>query len=422
MKQDWDVSLPQPPDSAVVRGDSERDLHWSRVSKFLDERELDGLLAFGHERFGADHYLTNDQPGVHVVFPRDGELVATSPFGHLRQTAHFVSAERGERSWLRDVRSGGTGRVIAELLIEKGLDYARVGVVGLGGKGEGWVPHRTWVAVTGGVPAATFVDVQHELTLLLLERSQADVACLRYAAAVGEVVCRAMLETIRAGATEAEVYAEAVGVYSRHGVRTVPPSTFMMQSGADNFGWGPPAWLARPQPPRRLQRGDVILTELFGYYGMLETQLQLAAAIGPIHHEQEACAAAARRAYEAGLRALRPGVAFEEVCDAMEAPISDAGAWHLTPLIQTMNPFAFSGPDRPPRADQAPELVARYRIERPADTTDRSWELRPGMAFAFEPNAHIGRHRVNVGGTVVVTERGAEELNRIPTELQRLAG
>ena len=29
--------------------------------------------------------------------------------------------------------------------------------------------------------------------------------------------------------------------------------------------------------------------------------------------------------------------------------------------------------------------------------------LQPGMVFAFEPNACIGNHRVNIGGTVIVT-------------------
>jgi Xaa-Pro aminopeptidase len=41
--------------------------------------------------------------------------------------------------------------------------------------------------------------------------------------------------------------------------------------------------------------------------------------------------------------------------------------------------------------------------------------LEPGMVFALEPNACIGNHRVNIGGTVIVTATGCEELNHIPT-------
>jgi len=43
--------------------------------------------------------------------------------------------------------------------------------------------------------------------------------------------------------------------------------------------------------------------------------------------------------------------------------------------------------------------------------------LSPGMVLAFEPNACVGDHRVNIGGTVIVTETGCEELNDIPTRV-----
>jgi Xaa-Pro aminopeptidase len=48
---------------------------------------------------------------------------------------------------------------------------------------------------------------------------------------------------------------------------------------------------------------------------------------------------------------------------------------------------------------------------------ERSAVLQPGMVFAFEPNACLGEHRVNIGGTVIVTPTGCEELNQIPTEV-----
>jgi Xaa-Pro aminopeptidase len=39
------------------------------------------------------------------------------------------------------------------------------------------------------------------------------------------------------------------------------------------------------------------------------------------------------------------------------------------------------------------------------------------MVFAFEPNACLGEHRVNIGGTVIVTPTGCEPLNEIPTRV-----
>ncbi|MDF2556119.1 MAG: hypothetical protein K0R60_2014, partial [Microbacterium sp.] len=40
-----------------------------------------------------------------------------------------------------------------------------------------------------------------------------------------------------------------------------------------------------------------------------------------------------------------------------------------------------------------------------------------GVAFAFEPNALRDGKRVCIGGTVMLTDRGIEELNTIPNRL-----
>lgn len=67
-----------------------------------------------------------------------------------------------------------------------------------------------------------------------------------------------------------------------------------------------------------------------------------------------------------------------------------------------------SGPDDVAR--RGPMSLIRPqppRVLQPGDV------IKPGMTFAFEPNACLGRRRVNIGGTVVATERGCEELNEI---------
>ena len=42
--------------------------------------------------------------------------------------------------------------------------------------------------------------------------------------------------------------------------------------------------------------------------------------------------------------------------------------------------------------------------------------IQAGMVFQFEPNAAFGREYVNVGGNIIVTENGCEELNVMKTE------
>ena len=43
--------------------------------------------------------------------------------------------------------------------------------------------------------------------------------------------------------------------------------------------------------------------------------------------------------------------------------------------------------------------------------------LQRGMVLALEPNACLGDHRVNIGGTIIITDEACEELNTIPTRL-----
>ena len=403
----------------------ERDFRWQRVRKFMEERGLDGLLAFGSERSGADHYLTNDRPDQHVIFPRNGKIVSLA-WSTQVVAQNFISLERGEDSWLEDIRVRWTGVTLVDLLREKGLENKRVGTVGLGASGnfprasDGWVPYRMWQSIKEALPQTDFQDVTSDFLILMLERTPFDIDCLRRATAAGEEACRAIMEATRAGATELDVYAAGMSSFYKSGV---DPIGMILTSGHDNFCWGRPAWLSRAQPPRVLEEGDIVMGELFPRYGGMEAQLQLAVGIGKIHPDHEACGKAARKAYEAGLAMIRPGVAFSEVCEAMERPVREIGGWHLTPMVHTLNPLTHTSSIALGIEKQVPEIADRYVKVRGRDRArGDDLELKPGMTFAFEPNAHLGRHRVNIGGTVVVTEKGAEELNDIPNRLQRVPG
>jgi Xaa-Pro aminopeptidase len=130
-------------------------------------------------------------------------------------------------------------------------------------------------------------------------------------------------------------------------------------------------------------------------------------ALAPVDEVHLECARVARRCYEVGLEVLRPGVSFRKVDDEMEAVIGQSGCWHITPLIHSLSPTAW---------------VGRLHASPAGEKGKGAWESRElpveaGMVFELEPNAQIGKHRVNIGGTVVVTESGAEELNSLPTRM-----
>jgi Xaa-Pro aminopeptidase len=168
-----------------------------------------------------------------------------------------------------------------------------------------------------------------------------------------------------------------------------------------------------------LEPGDIVQAEIFAWFGGLEAQVQMSVAIPPVSEVNSQCAQLARQAYEEGLRNLKPGKKFAEVVEAMEVVLDRPGVWHLTPLIHSMNPMLCIGPTGV-RIESLPGVEAYGQVGtgriRGGDVV-----LEPGMVFELEPNACIERHRVNIGGTVIVTEIGNEPLNKLPCQM-RLAG
>jgi Xaa-Pro aminopeptidase len=400
---------------------TERDFRWGRVRAFMDERGLDGLVVLGAERPGADHYLTNNGVGTPVIFPRHGDPVAfVHHANHIGQ--HLVSKERGEDVWVDDTRMNQGAAYFAEVLREKGLRGGRVGVVGTGFAGVlqpgGWANYRGWLGITQAMPEQQFDDVTWDFVVLMLEKSDADIARVRRAAAAGEAACEAMIESCAVGISESEIFANGMYEFARRQVRA---TWMILQSGSDNIGWTAPIWDFRDQPARTLEPGDVVMAELFPNVGLQEAQLQLCVAVGEVSPDHERCETVARQAYEAGLRALKPGLTFAEVCEAMEQPVRALGGWHMTPMIHSLNPLIMVSSYGLGIEQHVPEIAQNYPNVRGRDLTGGDVVIKPNMAFAFEPNAHLGRTRVNIGGTVVVTEHGCEELNHISNRLNRVA-
>ena len=69
--------------------------------------------------------------------------------------------------------------------------------------------------------------------------------------------------------------------------------------------------------------------------------------------------------------------------------------------------------------DQIPEFkdYAGFK-EVPMSPASRDYLLEPGVMFELEPNACRGIQKVNVGGTVLITKDGCEELNRMASEMR----
>jgi Xaa-Pro dipeptidase len=395
---------------------AERDRRWTNVRALMRARGFDGLLVAGFRaREMYESYLSDDYNEGCVVFPLAGEPVVVT-WAQLRVLRAKWSEERGHALWIADYRVATTGTACAEIFVEKRLAQSRLGVVGLSSQAPteiyGAIPANFWAELTAALPQARFEDISEEFSHLMLVKSDEEMAQIRYAARAAEAACRAIIDVAAPGVGEEMIMAVATAEILRHGIGLRYP-IIVMNSGPHTLSWGPPRWTTRGEAPRILERGDLMQAELMPLCGNQEVQVQMTVALDPLDETNRTCERVARQCYDAGLKAMRPGIKFTDLVASMEEPLKVSGCWSYTPLVHSLGPHFLSGRSR--LNQEKLDLGVRF-VGAPG-ARERNAVLQPGMVFAFEPNACLDRHRVNIGGTVIVTASGCEELNQIPTSV-----
>ncbi|MGG3840880.1 M24 family metallopeptidase [Paenibacillus thiaminolyticus] len=403
---------------------AERDRRWSIANRLMEEEHVDALIVYGDREgafpavFNPDTYFTNERPGSVVIFPKNEEPIAVV-FLATAVEDHIQARYTNTQGWIRpeNIYVGKMGTNIVKIIEERGLNNRSIGVIGLEPYPpyyfDGAMPYNTWQTILQQLPNTTFKPVGNKFFELTSVKSAEEIEVLKWSANVGEKMCQAMLEATRPGVRENEIYAAAMNACAAHVGFT---TAILMGSGPEFVGWGLPAWTYRPEEPRVIQEGDIILAEVFSSFGMLETQHQPSIAVGRVHPDFERAAAAARQSYENGVKALRHGTTFGDVVQAMKEPMREAGGWHVHPLIHSISPFGLIGVgDEIARLPEATE----YGQVLPIPSIGLDTELQAGMVFAFEPNCAIGKKVINLGGTVIVGADRGIELNKISTHLMR---
>ncbi|MEU5864480.1 MULTISPECIES: M24 family metallopeptidase [unclassified Nonomuraea] len=392
----------------------ERDRRWASIRALLERSGLDGVVVFGYGRDSADSYITNEATHSVVLFPRTGDpllLVGDVPLGRFDEPG-----ARWER-WVEDWTPGDRLANLAAAVRDRGLHGAALGVVGLTsrfvGDWSGVIPFGEWTRVLSLLPDVTWVDISGEYESLALVKSPEEQVLLRRAAALGEAACAAFVGQAREGANEHEIAAASFqAVIAGGGWMRWP---FMLErAGRSGFAWNIPEWFGMGGAPHVLRRGDTIAAEIFAFYGGMESQQQIDVCVGEpdalLRELEEVC----RESYEAGLAALRPGLRFAELAAVMEEPLHRSRTWNTGPMVQTVSPLYNSATRLHPEVDPALSHLERL----PGGMgLDGDFEITEGHAFAFEPNALRDGRRVCIGGTVLLTASGPEELNTIPNRL-----
>ncbi len=187
--------------NAVPRGEFESRLAATR--KAMAERQLDALVIYGDNYSFADLcYLTNYFPKVRggiVVVPRDGALALLLNIGS--RDIPFAKT----LTWVDDIRAsnqvGGAG---AELIKEKGLAKARIGLVD---SGRGF-PLPQLEEMKRGLPEVQWIEADALLEPMRLKKTALEVNALREAGRVLHAVAEGAKKFIKPGRKEYEIVAD----------------------------------------------------------------------------------------------------------------------------------------------------------------------------------------------------------------------
>jgi Xaa-Pro aminopeptidase len=360
----------------------------SRIQQEMAHRGLGALLVYSWKR-GQVRYISGYKPNyvanvAMVVVPASGEpaLLIRFPF----------DLERARKmSWLADIRASGDfpglARDCQAVLRERGGELACIGLV-TGDFVVDEMPHSLHAMLKAAFPASELVPASSLFEKARLCKSPAEAELTRQSAQVADVALAAAAKAARTGRSEYEVVAAAEAAARALGAEE------MLSVIA------PAAWELVGPPESRLIGVEEMLVAEFavqveGYY----TQVPGVFHTGTPTPEQREMYEVAYRGYLAGLQAACPGNRVADVARAELAALEDAGwlAWHAYDLGHG------DGLDHP---------------EVPAITPASEMLIEPGMVLCIHPGLRKpGVGGVFVGGTVLVGEKEALPLHKVPPAL-----
>lgn len=366
--------------------DAEYRRRHSRVREQMAVHGVDCLVVTGSPGMNAElmadlHWLSNwnhvAAPGF-LVFPQQAEPTLFCGLFLYRPNAL-------QRSVFEDVRAGAD---VASRILELRLEAATIGTVGS-------FPHEVMDELRSRLPRARIVSCGEWFGQLRRARSEEELGWIRRGAALTDLAMRAMVDAIRPGVSERDVKAATV--------RAV-----MEAGGALCFQWIGSTPMSRPrmvypsQEPsnRRLERGDLVVTEIAAGYEWMSGQINRCVAVDrdPPEEYAKLHALTVRLCHEL-CAALRPGALPEDVARVAE------------PLLGIGYRLDFLAIGRPTGASTPPVLPVTPRtpfFQRPFVENETVMLLpmpyRPGGPGLF------------VGDLVVVAKDGAERLQKYPLD------
>jgi len=373
--------------------DAELDRRHKAVYRLMEQEGVDAALFYGSGRYASDIYWLSDWPSSREAYllMQNGEepVILMQLFNHYPM-ARVMSA-------IKDVRWAGanTTQSVVDLIRERGLESKKIGLVGS-------IAYQVYNKLREKYPSAAFVDLSGKLRMMRAVRSAEEIERIRLASKLTDQSIQALAEGLRPGMREDElpaiiepVYLKAGGYAGIHFMSSMPmrdpdfpvPSQFHSN--------------------RKLQKGDVLITEISGAYSGYSGQIHRTFSLGEgPTPEWQRMHDAALEGFEVLARVIKDGATTTEAEEAAEV-IHERGFSTYDDVVHGVNQY-------PPIF----QTKTRKRHE------SREVIFRENMVIVIQPNlmTHDEKMGLQFGETLVVTKHGCESLNAYPRQWVTCAG
>jgi len=243
-----------------------------------------------------------------------------------------------------------------------------------------------------------FADATSIMTDLRIRKSSEEIELIRKAAKVADIAMDAAIKATKLGVAETEIAAEA--------------EYAMRKNGAEEFyrtyvASGPRSSIAHGLVShRKVQRGDLVMIDLHPTVNAYHADLCRTICVGKASEKQRKALEVYLRAQRAAVEAVSPGTTMTKLENLMHEIFEKEGyeEYFVGPPIHGVG-LEF---EEPP----LPAGHAFFHGEEPKD------ELKPGMVISIgNCGLYLGEFGVRVEDTIVVTDKGYEELTKYGRKL-----
>ena len=389
--------------------ENEMNRRWELARDLMRRHGLDALLVFGNSGVNRHNeanifWLSNhlDLHHNYLVAPQDE---AVEPALYTGLTNHVPNAR--QVSDIPIIAWGGynPAETVANRLAAIGLAKGRLGLVGISPKFGMGMPYQHYQFLQAGLPDLQLLDVTLEFTQLRIIKSDEEIEWLTKAAAFTDRTIYALQEQVRPGMTEYSLLGVIEGAYRAEG--GIPHIAFLRSMAMDE----PNGCLPSQNPSDRLiQKGDVIITEIsasyWGYSGQIHRPIFVGADPAPAWQRMFDVAL---KAYQRIAAVMRPSTSEADVIRAASV-IGEHGYTIYDDLIH-----GYGVDIHPPLIDRSCSQYWPWDASNPAP---QGRHFEQNMAIVIQPNPITPDERMGLqlGALTIVSENGAECLQRVPFE------